>query len=88
MIFAASGIQLLVPNKQAREKIKEVLATQKGFAYFGFIMDQSPSNPNNKHFSSFLSVQTPFFTGVEKLSKQIRFTSVVSGHNQSKKRIL
>jgi len=60
----------LVPNKQAREKIKEVLATQKGFAYFGFIMDQSPSNPNNKHFSSFLNVQTPFFTGVEKLSKQ------------------
>ena len=52
----------LVPNKQAREKIKEVLATQKGFAYFGFIMDQSPSNPNNKHFSSFLNVQTPFFT--------------------------
>ena len=60
----------LVPNKQAREKIKEVLATQKGFAYFGFIMDQSPSNSNKKHFSNFLSVQTPFFTGVEKLSKQ------------------
>lgn len=60
----------LVPNKQAREKIKQVLATQKGFAYFGFIMDQSPSNSNKKHFSNFLSVQTPFFTGVEKLSKQ------------------
>jgi KDO2-lipid IV(A) lauroyltransferase len=60
----------LVPNKQAREKIKEVLATQKGFAYFGFIMDQSPSNSNKKHFSNFLNVQTPFFTGVEKLSKQ------------------
>jgi len=60
----------LVPNKVAREKIKEVLATHKGFALFGFIMDQSPSNPNNKHFSSFLNVQTPFFTGVEKLSKQ------------------
>ena len=60
----------LVPNKQAREKIKEVLATQKGFDYFGFIMDQSPSNSNKKHFSNFLSVQTPFFTGVEKLSKQ------------------
>jgi KDO2-lipid IV(A) lauroyltransferase len=60
----------LVPNKEAREKIKEVLATQEGFALFGFIMDQSPSNPTRKHFSKFFTVETPFFTGVEKLSKQ------------------
>ena len=60
----------LVPNKEARGKIKEVLAQKKGFALFGFIMDQSPSNPTGKHFSNFLGVNTPFFTGVEKLSKQ------------------
>ena len=60
----------LVPNKEARSKIKEVLAQKKGFALFGFIMDQSPSNPRGKHFSNFLGVNTPFFTGVEKLSKQ------------------
>ena len=60
----------LVPNKEAIGKIKEVLAQKKGFALFGFIMDQSPSNPTGKHFSNFLGVSTPFFTGVEKLSKQ------------------
>jgi KDO2-lipid IV(A) lauroyltransferase len=60
----------LVPNKVAREKIKEVLQTHEGFTMFGFIMDQSPSNPKRKHFSNFLGVSTPFFTGVEKLSKQ------------------
>tara|TARA_B100000795_G_scaffold184614_1_gene140122 strand:- start:17333 stop:18208 length:876 start_codon:yes stop_codon:yes gene_type:complete len=60
----------LVPNKEAREKIKEVLATHEGFALFGFIMDQSPSNPTRKHFAKFFNVETPFFTGVEKLSKQ------------------
>ena len=60
----------LVPNKQARVKIKEVLQTHEGFTLFGFIMDQSPSNPKRKHFSNFLGVSTPFFTGVEKLSKQ------------------
>lgn len=60
----------LVPNKLARVKIKEVLQTHEGFTMFGFIMDQSPSNPKRKHFSNFLGVSTPFFTGVEKLSKQ------------------
>lgn len=60
----------LVPNKQAREKIKEVLSTTEGFALFGFIMDQSPSNARNKHFAKFFGVETPFFTGVEQLSKQ------------------
>ena len=60
----------LVPNKEAIGKIKEVLAQKKGFALFGFIMDQSPSNPTVKHFSNFSGVSTPFFPGLEKLSKQ------------------
>ena len=60
----------MVPNKEARNKMKEVLASESGFMLFGFVMDQSPSNPTKKHFTKFFTVQTPFFTGVEQLAKE------------------
>ena len=75
----------LVPNKVAREKIKEVLQTHEGFTMFGFIMDQSPSNPKRKHFSNFLGVSTPFFTGVEKLSKQYNLPVLFLGTTRVKR---
>ena len=75
----------LVPNKQARVKIKEVLQTHEGFTLFGFIMDQSPSNPKRKHFSNFLGVSTPFFTGVEKLSKQYNLPVLFLGTTRVKR---
>jgi KDO2-lipid IV(A) lauroyltransferase len=81
---------ILVPNKESREKIKEVLETQDGFVLFGFIMDQSPANPTNKHFAKFFGVETPFFTGVEQLAKQydlpvlfLETTKVKRGHYSS-----
>lgn len=76
---------ILVPNKVAREKIKEVLQTHEGFTMFGFIMDQSPSNPKRKHFSNFLGVSTPFFTGVEKLSKQYNLPVLFLGTTRVKR---
>ena len=75
----------LVPNKQARVKIKEVLQTHEGFTLFGFIMYQSPSNPKRKHFSNFLGVSTPFFTGVEKLSKQYNLPVLFLGTTRVKR---
>ena len=75
----------LVPNKQAREKIKEILSTKKGFTIFGFVMDQSPANKINKHFAPFFDVKTPFFTGVEQLSKQHDLPVVFIGTQKTKR---
>ncbi len=61
----------LVVNKEAKVKIAEVLKQKNEKAVlFGFIMDQSPSNPKKGHWSNFFSVKTPFFTGVESIAKE------------------
>ncbi len=76
----------LVVNKEARAKMDEVMKEKNNLAViFGFVMDQSPSNDKNKHYTKFFNVKTPFFTGVEVMAKKYNTPLVFLGTKKLKR---
>ena len=55
----------IAPKVMARNKVEGVIAT------YLFIADQSPKASKNNHFCPFFDLEVPFFTGAERIAKNL-----------------
>lgn len=59
-----------------KETFKAMVRDKNIVSATAFIADQTPSNPNNAYWTTFLNQDTPVFTGTAKISKKLQYPIV------------